>query len=140
LESEEAIMEPNPYEVTGSETPQSDDERARALVRGPALATIVLGYSLCIVFGCGLGILLVARSMAPVLTLGIPLACGLGLSVQLVRCGASLMRCESRSQAIWGAILAFVVFWPLGFFLMLWILFTLRRPEVKQVMDLARRS
>jgi formate-dependent nitrite reductase membrane component NrfD len=127
-------MAQNPYEVMGSPEPESRHAKALRLVRGPAVTMQLLGYGLSLVFGAGLATVLSSQDFRLIGSMGVACAFGLGVSVTLLRCGASFHRCESKQMAILGAILAFIGCLPIGFFVLLWTLKVLAAPEVKQAM------
>ena len=130
----------NPYEVSHSttlrDTGSAMDAQSHQVMRLPGMALAIQGWTLTILYSVGLlisglALFLDGQSGRQIFfEAGIPMAFALAMAIQLVRCGISTMRCESRSKAYGGAVLSALLFLPLGIFICIWVVRSLNRKEV----------
>ncbi len=104
------------------------------IMRPPGMAVDIQGWILTVLYSLGLLVIIV---LVPILgerrlllEAGVPSVIALVMAIPLARCGMSTTRFESIPKACAGAILAALLFVPLGFFICIWVVSSLNRKEV----------
>ena len=89
----------------------------------------IQGWILTVLYSIGLLLILTLGERRDLIEMGIPFVVALALAVQLGRCGMSIMRGGSRRMAYAGAILAAVLFLPLGTVIFIWVFIPLKQTQ-----------